>query len=77
MTSVRMSPMLLAVPILASAAMLSPACALAPAAVPRAVVGGAPSKLDYVVLASLADSTALMSMSAYSAPQTAPTSDDR
>jgi hypothetical protein len=43
----------------ASIALLSPASARAPAA------NSSPSKLDYVVLASMADSSSLLAMSTY------------
>jgi hypothetical protein len=52
---------LIAIPLLAGLAILAPAGAWAPATLP--------TKLDYLVLASLADSPNLMSMSAYAAPR--------
>jgi hypothetical protein len=50
--------LLVAVPALASIAMLSPACADAPTA-PLGGHAEFPSKLDYLVFASLADSSRL------------------
>lgn len=47
-------------------AVLSPACAQAPAA-PSGKASPAPSKLDYLVLASFADAPNMLVMSAYSA----------
>ncbi len=51
---------------LLAAALLSPACAQAPAKL-QDKTAAFPSKLDYVVLASLADSPNLLALSAYSA----------
>ncbi len=61
----RFSRALIAIPLLASAALLSPASASAPARCGLAARAGAPTKFDYVVLASLADSASLLSMSTY------------
>jgi predicted secreted protein len=61
----RLSRALIVMPLLASAALLSPASASAPARCGLAARAGAPTKFDYVVLASLADSSSLLSMSTY------------
>jgi hypothetical protein len=78
----RLSRLLIAAPILASIALLSPASGRAPAATvspataprpssatapPRAQTES-PSRLDYLLLASLADSSSLMAMAAVRAP---------
>jgi hypothetical protein len=47
-------------------AVLSPACAQAPAA-PSGKASPVPSKLDYLVLASFADAPNMLAMTAYSA----------
>jgi hypothetical protein len=57
---------LFAMPLLASVALLTPASAHAPAALQLCGNSASPSKLDYLVLASLADSNWL-GISAYSA----------
>jgi hypothetical protein len=64
----RLGRLLIGVPILASIALLSSAAARAPAAPPQYADSECPSKLDYVVLASFADSSNLLAMSAYRAP---------
>jgi hypothetical protein len=60
---------LVGAPILVSLALLSPASAQAPA--PAAAVAHAcrPSKLDYLVLASFADSSNMLAMSTYRTPK--------
>jgi hypothetical protein len=74
--------LLLAVPAVASIALLSPACAEAPTAVRAgapadlpSVNADFPSKLDYLVFASLADSARLPALTAYREPAQAPQSD--
>ena len=52
--------LLVVVPAIASIALLSPACAEAPTV---------PSRLDYLVFASLADSSRLPTLTAYRAPE--------
>lgn len=61
----RVARLLIAVPMLASIALLSPASA----AVQSAGHGPCPSRFDYLVLASFADSSNLLAMSAYRAPK--------
>lgn len=63
----RLARVLIGVPLLASMALLSPASAQAPAA-PLSGHMNSPSKLDYLVLASLADSSNLLALSTYRAP---------
>jgi hypothetical protein len=67
--------LLVAVPAITSIALLSPACADAPMAPPpgahadfSSAIAGSPSKLDYLVFASLADSSRLPTLTAYRAP---------
>ncbi|HWJ36595.1 MAG TPA: hypothetical protein VNR70_15115 [Steroidobacteraceae bacterium] len=64
----RRARLLIATPILAWIAVLSPASAGAPAAVPSNGHAGCPSNFDYLVLASLADSSSLLAMSAFREP---------
>jgi hypothetical protein len=63
----RLARLLLAIPLLASVALLTPVSARAPAALPLGGNAASPSKLDYLLLASLADSANFLAMSAYSA----------
>jgi hypothetical protein len=68
----RVARLLIAAPILASLALLSPASGRAPAATPsrgHTESPGAPSRLDYLLFASLADSSSLLAMAAYRAPE--------
>jgi hypothetical protein len=68
----RVARLLMATPILASIALLSPASECAPATKPslgHAESSGAPSRLDYLLLASLADSSSLLAMAAYRTPE--------
>jgi hypothetical protein len=68
----RLARLLIATPVLASIALLSPASGRAPAAMPscgHTESSGVPSRLDYLVLASLADSSSLLAMAAYPAPE--------
>jgi hypothetical protein len=65
--NVHLARLLFATPLLASLALLAPASAQAPAALHPCGNSASPSKLDYLVLASLADSSNLLAMSAYSA----------
>jgi hypothetical protein len=70
--TLRVARLLIATPILASLALLSPASERAPATLPsrgRAESPEAPSRLDYLLLASLADSSSLLAMAAYRAPE--------
>ena len=66
----RLSRLLIAMPLLAAAASLTPASAEAPAALQLCANSASPSKLDYLVLASLADSSNWMAMSAEARAQT-------
>jgi hypothetical protein len=68
--------LLVAIPAIASTALLSPACADAPAAPTlgahahfSARSADFPSKLDYLAFASLADSSRLPTLTAYRAPE--------
>jgi hypothetical protein len=63
----RLARLLLTTPLLASVALLTPASAQAPAALHLCGNSASPSKLDYLVLASFADSSNWLAMSAYSA----------
>jgi hypothetical protein len=63
----RLVRLLFAMPLLASVALLTPASARAPAALQLCGNSASPSKLDYLVLASLADSSNWLALSAYSA----------
>jgi hypothetical protein len=63
----RLVRLLIGIPLLASIALLSPVGARAPTALPQYTDSGCPSKLDYVVLASFADSSNWLAMSAYRA----------
>jgi len=71
----RLARLLVAAPMLASIALLSPASERAPATKPSRgqaespEVPEAPSRLDYLLLASLADSSSLLAMAAYRAPE--------
>jgi hypothetical protein len=68
----RVARLLIATPILASLALLSPASGRAPTAMPargHTESPGAPSRLDYLLIASLADSSSLLAMAAYRAPE--------
>jgi hypothetical protein len=68
----RVARLLIATPILASLSLLSPASGRAPATMPsrgHTESPAAPSRLDYVLFASLADSSSLLAMAAYRAPQ--------
>jgi hypothetical protein len=67
--NVRLARLLLTTPLLASVALLTPASAQAPAALPLCGNSASPSKLDYLVLASFADSSNWLAMSAYAAPK--------
>jgi hypothetical protein len=73
----RLSRLLIAAPILASITLLSPASGRAPEASSRGPVESpeAPSRLDYVAFASLADSSSLWAMAAYRGPERQPRSD--
>jgi hypothetical protein len=62
----RLRRLLIAIPILASMALLSSVAARAPTVPPLYTESDCPSKLDYVVFASLADSPRF-AMSAYRA----------
>jgi hypothetical protein len=64
---------LVAAPLTAWIAVLSPACAEAPAARPVAKTAPLPSKLDFLVLASFADAANMLALSAYSEPAQAVT----
>jgi hypothetical protein len=72
--------LIVAIPAIASIALLSPVCAEAPTVPPVAANADCPfananfpSKLDYLVFASLADSSRLPALTAHRAPvQTAP-----
>jgi hypothetical protein len=64
----RFAQILTAAPLIASIALLSPALAQAPPAPCGPAHLGSPSKFDYVVLASFADSSNLLAMSTYRAP---------
>jgi hypothetical protein len=68
--------LLVAIPAIASIALLSPACAAPPALGAHAdfssAIADSPSKLDnleYLVFASLADSSRLPTLTAYRAPE--------
>jgi hypothetical protein len=68
--------LLVAAPAIASSALLSPACADAPMAPPpgahadfSSAIADSPSKLDYLVFASLADSSRLPTLTADRAPE--------
>jgi len=68
----RLARLLMATPILASIALLSPASERGPVTrLSRAQAESleAPSRLDYLLLASLADSSSLLAMAAYRAPE--------
>jgi hypothetical protein len=67
--NIRLARLLLTTPLLASVALLTPASAQAPAPAALHLCGNSasPSKLDYLVLASFADSSNWLAMSAYSA----------
>ncbi len=65
--NIRLARLLLTTPLLACAALLTPASAQAPAALQHCGISASPSKLDYLVLASFADSANWLAMSAYSA----------
>jgi hypothetical protein len=70
--TLRVARLLIATPILASLTLLSPASERAPATLPsrgHAESPEAPSRLDYLLLASLADSSSLLAMAAYRAPE--------
>lgn len=67
--TVRLARLFVAMPIIASIALLSAASRDVPAAIPLYGDAASPSKLDYLVLASLADSSNLLAMSAYRAPE--------
>jgi hypothetical protein len=54
--------------LIVSIALMPPVSAQAPATVAPAESASRPSKLDYLVLASLADSSNMLAMSAYRAP---------
>jgi hypothetical protein len=68
----RLVRLLIATPLLASIALLSPASGRAPATKPsrgHTESPQAPSRLDYLLLASLADSSSLLALAAYLAPE--------
>lgn len=64
--------LLVAIPAIASIALLSPACADPPTlggpANFSSAIADSPAKLDYLVFASLADSSRLPTLTAYRAP---------
>jgi hypothetical protein len=60
--------LLVVMPILGSIVLMSPASGGIPAAMPYGQAG-CPSKFDYLVLASFADSSNLLAMTAYRAPK--------
>jgi hypothetical protein len=62
----RLAGLLIAVPLFACAASLAPTSPQVPAALRSCDPAASPSRLDYVVLASLADSSNWLAMSAYS-----------
>jgi hypothetical protein len=70
--TLRLTRLLVATPILASIALMSPASGRAPATMPsctQAESAKAPSRLDYLLIASLADSSNLLALAAYRTPE--------